>query len=549
MISYCLEMKANKLSFSRRRLDCLPIVSHFLKEIGLREVLKGQIHHDRYVDALLAIVINICYGCESVYRLAEWCDRFDESCVPNGLGSDDVFGRALDKLFASDRTLIQSELIRSILGKFNISSDRVHSDSTSVKFFGRYLSQKNGGKKIKHGHSKDHRPDLKQLVYQLCVTSDGAIPLFHSTYDGNTSDVSTHVEIWRHLRLLLNRRDFVYVADSKLCVASTLAKIHDEGGFFITVVPKSRREHSEFATKVSHGQIRWEYLYKKQLTDLTEPKYDRISVAHGHYALEDGYKVYWYHSTAKSTRDADSRSERIARAEAELEAIVDNPGRGKASAESLKKKYQSVLTKYSVQKLLEVSVEQEDKQEFKATSRGRPSNETTYRSVTKTRYKLRYARNPVAIAQEATMDGVFPLVTNSGYTAKDAIQAYRWQPNLERRFSILKTNLSIAPVFLKSNTRIEALTALYFYAEIVVALIERQLRSAMATTGREQIPLLPERRQTKAPTWEQVRRTFYDISAFEIYQEGVVKEHFYDELSDIQKEVLELLAIREENFQ
>jgi hypothetical protein len=56
----------------------------------------------------------------------------------------------------------------------------------------------------------------------------------------------------------------------------------------------------------------------------------------------------------------------------------------------------------------------------------------------------------------------------------------------------------------------------------------------MATTGREQIPLLPERRQTKAPTWEQVRRTFYDISAFEIYQEGVVKEHFYDELSDIQ---------------
>ena len=46
---------------------------------------------------------------------------------------------------------------------------------------------------IAFGHNKDHRPDLKQLVYSLAVTADGAVPVHYKTYDGNTSDDKTHI--------------------------------------------------------------------------------------------------------------------------------------------------------------------------------------------------------------------------------------------------------------------------------------------------------------------------------------------------------------------
>jgi len=36
---------------------------------------------------------------------------------------------------------------------------------------------------------KDHRPDLKQLVWILTVTADRAVPIAHRVLDGNTSDV------------------------------------------------------------------------------------------------------------------------------------------------------------------------------------------------------------------------------------------------------------------------------------------------------------------------------------------------------------------------
>jgi transposase len=481
-----------------------------------------------------------------LYRLSEWCNRFEGRNVPNGLGSDDVFGRALDSLFVSDRALIQSELVTTLIGKFNVSTDRIHSDSTSVKFYGRYLKQKKRGKQITFGYSKDHPPDLKQLVYQLCVSSDGAVPLFHATYDGNQSDVSSHLEIWNNLRLVLNRSDFVYVADSKLCVNTTLAKIHDEGGLFITIVPKTRTEYRDFAERALQGQVRWEYLYKRKVS---KSRNDRVSVAHGHHTLDEGYRVFWYHLTEKKLKDQLSRDKRLLRAESELRALAKKPGRGGSSGEILRKKASKILSSNRVEKLFQLEFRESEVSEFKAVTRGPRTEETKYRRVTKKRFHLYFSRNALAIAREAAMDGIFPLVTNSGYSATKTVQSYRWQPNLERRFSILKSNLTIAPVFLKNNTRVEALTSLYFYAEIVVALIERQLKSAMNQKGSESISILPEGRESKSPTWEQVRRTFYDLSIFELSSENGTKSRFFDKLSDLQKEVLELLGVNAEKFQ
>jgi len=58
---------------------------------------------------------------------------------------------------------------------------------------------------ITFGHSKDHRPDLKQLVWILTVSADGAVPIAYRLADGNTVDDPTHVPTWDGLVALTGR--------------------------------------------------------------------------------------------------------------------------------------------------------------------------------------------------------------------------------------------------------------------------------------------------------------------------------------------------------
>ncbi len=66
---------------------------------------------------------------------------------------------------------------------------------------------------IRHGHSKDHRLELKQLLYILTVSNDGGVPVYFTTEDGDRNDDGTQIATWDLLRDLTGRADFLYVAD------------------------------------------------------------------------------------------------------------------------------------------------------------------------------------------------------------------------------------------------------------------------------------------------------------------------------------------------
>ena len=94
---------------------------------------------------------------------------------------------------------------------------------------------------ITYGYSRDHRPDLKQLLSILTTDADGGVPVHFRCASGNTTDVVTHVQTWNTLRALTGRADFLYVADSKLCSADNMSHIANAGGRFVTVMPRSRQ--------------------------------------------------------------------------------------------------------------------------------------------------------------------------------------------------------------------------------------------------------------------------------------------------------------------
>ena len=123
-------------------------------------------------------------------------------------------------------------------------------------------------------------------------------------------------------------------------------------------------------------------------------------------------------------------------------------------------------------------------EKYRQECRGRPGPDTQYRRSGATRFDLTRRIDNDRLAEEARCDGMFPLVGN--VTTKQ-------QPMIEKRFSQLKTDFVLAPVFLKELSRIQALLCASFFAPLTESLLERERRRAMAREGVESLPLYPDR--------------------------------------------------------
>jgi transposase len=160
--------------------------------------------------------------------------------------NDDRIGRCLDDLFDSDRDSMQAEAAAAAIKVHELECEYIHNDTTTVTFSGAYENPEAGAVVPAHGYNKDHRADLKQVVFGLNTTADGHIPVGYHLYDGNQADVTTHAPNWEGIRELLGKADFIYIADSKLCDMKTLELIAGNGGRFITIMPANRKEVIDF---------------------------------------------------------------------------------------------------------------------------------------------------------------------------------------------------------------------------------------------------------------------------------------------------------------
>ncbi len=192
--------------------------------MGLRALLDAAIQthgNDQVpvVDTLVLLIYNLTLGKDPLYELPQWVDSIDrrvigyQALAPERF-TDDRFARALDRLYQADRASLMTELVLAFSRAFNLDLSRIHNDSTTVKACGAYPSKTASGFELKVGHSKDHRPDLKQLLFSSSVSADGAVPVHHKAYPGNRTDDKTHIETWNTLCAITPDAHFLYVADS-----------------------------------------------------------------------------------------------------------------------------------------------------------------------------------------------------------------------------------------------------------------------------------------------------------------------------------------------
>jgi hypothetical protein len=544
-------------------LAALPIVDHFLARMGLEAVLGRWLPAaDRRVAlepgrAVGLIVRNICLARRPIYGIGDWAARFDPRLLGLDGGelellNDDRVGRALEALFDCDRGSLLCELVLGVIREFEVDCGQLHNDSTSITLHGAYAQadgRQRGGKPTPaaaFGHSKDHRPDLKQLVLTLTVSADGALPLAHRVLDGNTNDDQTHIATWDGLVKLAGRRDFLYVADSKLATREQLSHICARGGRFVTVLPASRAEDAQIRAWAQTNAFEWTEAERRPGRRKDSPP-DVWWTAPAPIPTSEGHRIVWVRSSQKHARDADSRQARIERGLGALQSLsgrLAGPRSRLRTRVAVEEAARAALAGAGAERWITWAVSERVEETFRQEKRGRPGNDTRYRKQTKTRFELAFEVDAATVAYAAATDGCFPLVTNDrALTDPDVLAAYRYQPNLEKRYHQLKSVQAATPVLLKSAARIEALLCCDFIALLCSCLIERELRRAMARNEIADLPLYHEDRASKAPTAARVYDLFADVTRHQLHRNGQLVQTFDPELTALQRQVLELLGV------
>ena len=549
-------------------VGALPILDELIRRMRLAEFLRAALPaEDRRTKlspakALLVLLRNLLVSREPIYGVGEWAARQAADLL--GLATadidrlnDDCVGRALDRLFVADVPSLVLSVATHAVKEFGVSLDELHNDSTTVTFCGAYSAAAEERRflgrptlAITFGHNKDHRPDLKQLLFILTVTADGGVPLHFRAESGNVVDDQTHRDTWDLLCQLTGRRDFLYVADCKLATSENMAHLHQRQGRFVTVLPRTRGEDGAFRAMVAKGQVTWRPLWEK--TDDEGQVLDRYSLSDHPATTVEGYRLVWYHSLRKAESDAVARSGRIEKALKQLAALREklrSPRTRFRQEAKVAAAVAETLASCGADAWIVTEVQPQTQETFHQNHRGRPGKDTYYVKKVARRFDLVYRIDDARVAADASGDGIFPLLSNAAELSElELLHAYKRQPAIEKRFSQFKTDFAVAPVYLKAVHRIQSLLCVYFFALLVEALLERQLRQAMQRNEIEALPMYPEGRPCRWPTARRVLDLFESVQRHTLVQGQRPAEVLTTELTRLQRKLLSLLGLSVKDY-
>jgi len=326
-----------------------------------------------------------------------------------------------------------------------------------------------------------------------------------------------------------------------------LDHIARQGGRFLTVLPRTRREETWFRNWVQTHNPHWIEARRRRNPRREDGPPDIYRVAESPIRSSEGYRIVWVWSSLKAEQDQRSRQARIEKGILALE-VLETRLRGKRSRfrdiDSVSQAAQTALQETGAQRWLAFTIHEITEESFRQEKQGRPGSKTRYLRRQRRRFRIQWRPAPETIDYDAHTDGMFPLLTNDlDLSAADVLEKYKYQPQLEKRHEQLKTVRAVAPVLLKSVTRIEAMLLVYFLALLMDALIEREMRRAMKAARIPSLPIYPEERACRAPTTVRLLEILGDLRKHTLFIKNDVTQTFPLELSDLQRDILRLLGV------
>ena len=495
----------------------LPIISSYARKIGIIDVINTLVPTQMEIDAgtvILGMVLDTLTGRSPLYRLTTFFKNQDtelllgKKTAPRKF-SDYTVGRVLDRIYEYGAMKVFSEISIRALDYFNIDCSHLSFDTTSVTVQGDYSFYSKDAEdlntmKITYGHSKDHRPDLKQfMVKMLCV--DRTIPVFGQTEDGNASDKIINNEVLSSISKYMakngiKKEGFIYIADSAMVTRKNLEKIGDEIRF-ISRLPANYKECSRLIQK-SITEDNWTDLGK--LSDTTETK-NRPAAVYKAWESEAtlygrSYRAVVVHSSAHDKRRQNRIDRELKNEHTELSKRIKALSKQEffCQADAEKAAREMSEAKYTFYKPVPQVVE------VPKYKRGRPQKDGT-RVLAKMMYSISCELVETDAVENLKKEtGFFVLLCNvdregqKGYSSYDILRTYKDQYGIEQNFGFIKNTPIVNSIFLKKAERIEVLALVLLLSLLIWRLIEYNMRRYVKEEDKD----LPgwNKRRTAKPT-------------------------------------------------
>src|SRR5580704_18070783 len=290
--------------------------------------------------------------------------------------------------------------------------DLVFMDTTSLYFEGA------GGQTLgQHGYSKDHRPDLRQMILAVLIDGDGR-PVCSEMWPGNTADVTTVIPV---IAVLVQRFDIArvcVVADRGMISAETMAELEARRLLYILGV----RERSDKLVRelVLDDPAPFVPLAIKKRGKEIDYEAKTVMLAGRRYIVCRNHQ--------EAARDAADRASIVAALERQLtkgdKALVGNTG---------------------------------------------------FRRYLKTISDEHFAIDPDKIEEERKFDGIFVLRTNTDLNPLEAMLCYKQLWTVEQTFRTAKHLFSTRPIFHKLDETIRGHVFCSFLALVLKTELEERI--------------------------------------------------------------------------
>jgi transposase len=419
---------------SSRALGGVWLLDALWCRLGVPDALARALGPRRFTTdverVLFALVANRALDPCSKLACSEWAT---EDVAIDGLEQidEDHCYRAMDLLVDADtEAKVQEAVFFACSDLLNLEVDLLFFDTTST-YFERDEPETGDGAFRVYGHSKDHRPDLPQVVIGLAVTREG-IPVRVWVWPGNTNDMSVVQEVKDDLRGWRLGR-VVTVVDRGFSSDENLKYLTRSGGHWIA--GERMRDGSPDAQAALSRQGRYQSV-KDNL------RVKEVMVGDGDAAK----RFIVCHNPGEAERDKLTRELTITRLTAELERIKTARAKAKgAKADGAHHRAECAL-------------------------RDHPTLGRYLRQTKTGRLLIDRAK----INAEERLDGKYLLSTSDpDLSAEDVALGYKNLLEAERGFRDLKSTLELRPVFHRLERRIRAHILLCWLALLMIRLAER----------------------------------------------------------------------------
>ena len=445
--------------------------------------------------------------------------------------NDDTLARCLDDLYEAGVTEVFYKVAAHALQVYGITSKFVHLDSSSFHLHGAYDRQEADQEAvtITYGYSKDHRPDLKQVVVQLITSYKSALPVWFEALSGNSNDKKTFTATMKAYCKQLSASEQAYIVmDSAGFSAATLKAAQEEDVCWLMRVPETLAQAKQMVKDTLVADM-----------SEIEPGYKGKEVEIEYAEIKQRWLVVF--SEAAQVRElktlGKAQAKELEAAEKEWRKIEGQTFNCTADAEQ-------ALAQFNKRwKYHQATAQAKPITQY--SRRGRPSAEDQ-KEVVGYHLQGRVEVNTTAVDDAKRTLGRFIIATNeldaSRLPAAAMLENYTDQGiSVERGFRFLKDPLFFAnSLFLKKPERIMALLMIMGLALLVYSLAERKLRDALKAMN----ATIPNqlRKPTQTPTIRWVFQMFQGLDILLIHQDEQVVFRKLVNLRPVQLQVITLLG-------